>query len=496
MRLRIAFLFPLAIACGLLQTAAFSQGSAPLTGGPAAPESEDSSVLVRTILIRPKECPTELSSRLLPSQDQLTKGTAAPIFLRMNWEATHRIKVLRELYFDQKLDTPLDEWDPSTIDSTFPINLDEMSRAVFRERAGWEYPLDEEPLYAILLPDVQESRLYVHAMLLKARSLIKQGKTEDAERVLCLAIGLAKHVGETPFIISRLVQYAQTNNATSVIEELLQHPQAPNYYWDIASLPRPFIDVRSAIQLEGALFTKSIAELNDLESLKTREQWEALATKIFEVQSLWSASTGNTALPKPGTPEAARAQADWEALSRQRLPKIAPELAPRLDEMCDAEVGVRYWWLRVQARTKSHLALALLEPQFAIARTIADIDRLSRDADDEMRVKLASPMGANFIGAAALLEQKFVMLRAIESIRDFAASHDGKLPRSLSELRLPVPNDPVSGQALEYEASADGMTARLAGATIEAPLGWNIMLADPANRLVRGMRYELKIAER
>lgn len=492
MRLRSLLLLHVVIAWALWPATASSQSDSPLTGGVARPEGEQSQVMVRTILIRPRDCNTELSSRFMPSQDQLTKGIAAPIFLRMNWEATSRMKILRELYTNEKLDTPLDELDTKKIDNKFPISLTEMSRAVFRERAGWEYPLNEEPHFEIMLPDMQESRLYVHAMLLKARSLIKQGKVEDAERMLCLVIGLAKHIGEAPFIISRLVQYSQTNDAIGVIEELLQHPEAPNYYWDFVSLPRPFIDVRTAIQLENAMFTKSIKELGDLERLETEEQWKALARKIVDSSSLWAVTVGESSLPNRGTPEAEAALKDWVALSRERLPKIAPELAGSLSQMSDAEVGVRYWWLRVQSRTELHLALSLLEPQFAIHRVIADFERLRKDSEDELPVRLASGIGSGFIVAAALMDQRIVMLRAIESIRDYAAAHDGKLPRSLAELELPIPADPLSGKPLQYKAAADSRSAVLSGATVEHT-GWS--LAKPEKKTVRGMRYELKVAK-
>lgn len=494
MRLRFLCLLPLAVACALAPTGASAQSGAPLTGGLAQPESESSQLFVRTILIRPKASETKLSSRFFPSRDELKQGSAAPIILRMNWEASQRIKILRDLYTNERLEVPLEEWNTEAIDKSFPINLNEMTRAVFRERAGWEYPLDEEPQLKILLPDVQESRRYVHAMLLKARAAVKHGKVEEAERMLCLAIGMARHIGETPFAVSRLVQYVLTGEAFGVVEELAQHPQAPNYYWDFASLPRPFIDVRSALQFESEIFAHSVAELNNLENLKTEEQWNELAAKVWSLLHE-SASGGDDSIPKPGSLEATQAIEDWVALSRERLPKMAPEFAPRLSRMSDAEVGVRYWWLRVQTRTKAQYAVGLLEPQFALPRLMADVARFEKDAEDELPVQVASVTIASFIAVAPLLDQKIVMLRAVESIRDYAASHDGKLPGSLAELELPVPADPISGAVLEYQAADDRLTASLSGGTLEMPYSPRAA-GDSQKKNVRGMRYKLKIAER
>jgi hypothetical protein len=46
---------------------------------------------------------------------------------------------------------------------------------------------------------------------------------------------------------------------------------------------------------------------------------------------------------------------------------------------------------------------------------------------------------------------KISMLQTIESIRDYAASNQGKLPSSLANLRLPAPIDPSTGKTIQYE---------------------------------------------
>lgn len=56
----------------------------------------------------------------------------------------------------------------------------------------------------------------------------------------------------------------------------------------------------------------------------------------------------------------------------------------------------------------------------------------------------------------AMLERKIAALRCIEAIRLYAAAHGGKLPATLGEIKeVPIPVDPITGKAFEYEAHGD-----------------------------------------
>jgi hypothetical protein len=71
------------------------------------------------------------------------------------------------------------------------------------------------------------------------------------------------------------------------------------------------------------------------------------------------------------------------------------------------------------------------------------------------------PHIASIRRAQARLEERIALLRHIEALRLYAADHGGALPVALSELSVPLPNDPVSGKAIEYKL--DGTTAHLRG---------------------------------
>ena len=53
------------------------------------------------------------------------------------------------------------------------------------------------------------------------------------------------------------------------------------------------------------------------------------------------------------------------------------------------------------------------------------------------------------------IQQTIAILQTIESIREYGATHDPKLPTSLEKLTLPAPADPYTGKALSYEFKED-----------------------------------------
>jgi hypothetical protein len=56
----------------------------------------------------------------------------------------------------------------------------------------------------------------------------------------------------------------------------------------------------------------------------------------------------------------------------------------------------------------------------------------------------------------ALTQQHIAALQVVEALRMHAAASDGKLPSQLSEVQLvPIPIDPMTGKAFQYEIEGD-----------------------------------------
>ena len=59
------------------------------------------------------------------------------------------------------------------------------------------------------------------------------------------------------------------------------------------------------------------------------------------------------------------------------------------------------------------------------------------------------------------VEQRIALLRWVESIRLHAASHDGKLPQTPSEIAVPLPGDPFTGKPFGY--AREGAVVKISG---------------------------------
>jgi hypothetical protein len=92
------------------------------------------------------------------------------------------------------------------------------------------------------------------------------------------------------------------------------------------------------------------------------------------------------------------------------------------------------------------------------------------------------PAYGRVVAAAARMDRRIALLRAVEAIRLYAAGHEGKLPTQLADINeVPVPLDPATGKSFDYKLEAGR-------ATITAP-PWAPFDASPGNTLV----YEITL---
>lgn len=444
-------------------------------------------ISTRTLIVHPRASRNVPSSRLFPPANERKRGSAAPIFLRMNWEANTAMKALDELYAKDFPSKPLEELDVDEIERLKVIRKSEMRRAVYRQRANWEYPIDEEPAIGILLPDVQQGRQYARAMSTYARAAIIRNNHAEAEEWIRLTIGFAKHVGETPFAVVRMVQISETNDALLAFEELIQHPEADNYFWDLSSLPRPMVQVHDSIQFENSIIKETFPELADLNEVRSEDEWFELAFRVFGMLAEYGSGGKDT--PRPGTPEAVEYIQHWVEISRASLPKVAPELADKMKSMSDAEVGLRYWWLRVQAAGQQMALPAMLETHLAIPMTMAAEDKVRNDLSDEKIVAQSLFTSIPWLlAAAAAVDQRIAMLRIVESMRDYASTHNNHLPKSLVELSLPAPKDVLSDSSFEWHVAEDRKSGMLSSSIVEGKVPF-----ESGSRR-RGRRYRIELS--
>jgi hypothetical protein len=338
--------------------------------------------------------------------------------------------------------------------------------------------------FSFIFPDIQKLREFANFLKLRARVETAEGKVPEAVRTLRLGFAMARHANQADTLISSLVGAAIAQLMTDQVIELLQIPNAPNLYWALSDLLRPFIDLRGAMQAErlmvNALFPLqesgvdvrktplSIQQFQErLEHFMGTPPYERTEFRLFLI-----------AITAKAYPEAKR------YLLSQGLAAETVEAMPRIqvvflfslaeydrlfDEMLKWQ-GVPYW----QARAGLEKAEQAL--------------KLERAREVQLqRLPLAGmllPAIQKVFFATAKIDRKIAAVRCIEAIRLYAAGHDGKLPGALSEITdVPIPIDPVTGKEFEYKAEEGKAVLSAPPPQGEKPINGN------------HLRYELTLAK-
>jgi hypothetical protein len=336
--------------------------------------------------------------------------------------------------------------------------------------------------FGLLMPDVQSLRQFGMLLAMRARLEIAAGHYDKGLYTLQTGFALARHLGDGVTLIQMLVGVAMGLQMSAQLEELVQQPGAPNLYWALTDLPRPFFDLRKALQAEKLALYASIPALRDLETAPlTPEQQQNLVNTLgggLDVLLVrgqnpsWNNRLVWTFLVLRAYPEAKQAllaegrkPEEVEALPALQVVLIhSLHQYQRLQDDMFKWIGLPYW----EARPHCEQA----DRQFRQARA-----RL-----EGMPFIEAIPAIQKAMAAPARLERRIAALRCVEAVRLYTAAHDGKLPAALGDItEVPIPIDPVTGKAFAYQASGER-------ATLSAPPPPGEQ-ANPSNTLT----YELTL---
>jgi len=414
--------------------------------------------------------------RLFPAEYELRDGNAAPILLRFPWENTgYFLKVVPT--FDDYLELAPDNPKLRNAGDVFnPRFYSELKRAAYRRTADWEYPIGEEPVAQILLPDVQGSRAIVgRGLSVWIRYLTARGKLAEAREAILVGLAVSRHYGRTPFVITQLVCVAIDSMMLSRLEELLSQPDSPNLYWAVTALPRPLVDMRPSVELEQRFLQMTVPGLENLEQLRTEEEWTKRAHAVIDLllEPAAARQWGKFAQKQILKRLAKRGRAE--------LPGWTDGGVARVAAMSDSEAGLR-WFLHAQEEQSQEIAaLMSLEPPAAIPRLEALQRRLA-----EFRAEIGVPTlfvlenPLNGYVAAQGLQRRIDALRVVEAIRNYGASHESHVPESLEKIvDTPIPEDPFTGKPFHYAVTDGAATLSAPGIQVEG-------------REIGGIRYHFK----
>jgi hypothetical protein len=101
-------------------------------------------------------------------------------------------------------------------------------------------------------PDTSEYRSLAFVLALWARMEIVHGEYDRALLVMQTAFGMARDLGQAPTCIQAMVGTAIGALMCKEVELFIKSKDSPNLYHALADLPRPFADVKNAIEAEKA----------------------------------------------------------------------------------------------------------------------------------------------------------------------------------------------------------------------------------------------------
>jgi hypothetical protein len=454
---------------------------------PPAPAEQTTLIRLATSPRLPKT--HALKYQLVPDALDLTPGNAATIWMRAGRSAaTTTPKMLeRESKWLGPADTPLKDFPKADVREflgKYTATLRLADEAARKSHCDWELPpLTLQSMSSYQLDDVQLCREIANLLTLECRLQLSDGDFDGALRTLQTGFALARHVGQGDTLVQNLVGIAIAHVMLGRVEEMMQLPDSPDLYWALTALPSPFIDLRPTMNSELNLIYRSFPQLRKLDTLDaTPPEFEKFVNEMFdELAKTGGQSIGGvegklvlTALVLKTYPDAKR----W--LIAQGRPEEKVKALPAL------QVVLLYQLDQYNA-LRDEIVAAFSLPAWQANAALDRVDKTLRTYRAEGVVNpfilLLLPAMTKVHESDARLQRMIASLRVAESLRWYAAAHDGKVPDILGDVRdLPAVIDPQTGRGFDaFYKVAD------ATAVLDVP--------PPAHMPASvGRRFELKAA--
>jgi hypothetical protein len=354
----------------------------------------------------------------------------------------------------------------------FAETLDNVQMAARRQDVHWDSGLRERGISAPL-PYLNDIRNFNRLLVLKARLQLSRHEWAPAARTIQDIFSVARQLGNEPVLIQGLVESSMMESVLRrCIEGWLADGNSPNLYWSLSSLPTPFIDLHALAQWERAEVAFTDAQLRlALKDQLPPQEWRQAIETMARLGQLADASEGEGKGGEKGfVPSADKLIQDALAPARRYLESSG--LPKDQVEKMSPEQAVGTYFVHQYRQLEDELWKGWELPVYQTAKGTAHADEelaaaLKQQPLNPLLKLLPRARRARYVFART--ERHIAMLRTIEAIRDFAAHHEGRPPKALSEITdLPMPMDPISGKAFEY--SSDGQTTSLAApAAADAP---------------------------
>lgn len=331
------------------------------------------------------------------------------------------------------------------------------------EDVTWDHrlrDLEGPKIYEYLLPDVQNVRRLARLLRLKIRHQLNQGDFDGVVQSIQDGLRLSQFVSHGETLIQQLVAIAVAAITSDEINNVIQHPDAPNLYWALATVPRPVVSVRDSALWELHAIHRALPVLDEAETANWTEEeatkaWSSMLDDLKKLGGLSGYDLNQTAVALTATAvvESDRARARLEAagVSRERI-----EQMPKLQiALADASQEI--------TRVSDEMAKLFLLP-VGLSETLRDQIKNKRDqwlrsppATTGATIgRILMPAVEQIIEAELRTHMRLNRLMTVEAIRMHLAEHNGKPPATLDDLSpVPAMVDPFTGKHFDYRVESD-----------------------------------------
>jgi hypothetical protein len=262
------------------------------------------------------------------------------------------------------------------------------------------------------------------------------------------------------------------------VEDLVQQPNCPSFYWSLTALPNPCIDLRRAEEMEQDSLYTMLPQLHEIDKPRSEEQWNNLLSET--TQALLHAMPKKDQNTDFWTKGAVAAVVAYPK-AKQQLQEFGYSKSA-IDAMTVAQ-AILTAAVASYERERDSLHRWFYLPYPEASKALDEEERRVNNTDEIIPFgKLLLPSLRSVRAAQVRLDREVAALRIVEALRLYAASHHGQLPKQLSDVNdLPVPNNPISGKPFDYEIR-DGKALLNSPAPPRDPpvheLHWEIEMVD------------------
>ncbi len=413
----------------------------------------------------PAPVPRALKYALLPELCETTPGNAAALYrqaareMQQNGPSQERMQAL-----DKWTSVPLTEFPREEVQeflSQCGPAIRTTDAAARCEQCDWGLIQElRQGDFGVAMRDAQATRLLGRLLTLRVRSAAADGRMDQAVRALQTGLALARHVADAPMFIPMLVAVAVGAIMLARLEECIQRPNAPDFYWPLTDLPQPFFDLRKPIQGErvyahvrypGAAKAAADPNTRPWSSEQAGKVTARLRQDLADGPTRGQSVSDEAWLLRRLEPRHEEAKRTLIADGRptdlvNAMPSVQVALLVAfrlydglLDEYMKAQ-NLPYWE-------------ALPAVEKAEQRRKASADDPNGPALPLAPLLLATVK--QMFSVRSMTDRSIAALRCVEAVR-LHAGREGRLPESLDEIRdLPPPRDPYTGGRFDYRLAGD-----------------------------------------